>query len=204
MVVPVGFSRNENLPGALNRECRYGAFLGNVASSSEYWLRHYANESGFHKERGLLSEIQWRATHYYHALWECLSFEEQLLIYNLATDQLANCGAATSLNRLTKKGLIVRNNAGRLVLFNKSFALHVNTAISKEDTQKIKSHVKATGTWDVIKVPLLLSAGAVLVFLVGSNQHLLQQTEQQLAAYAAAGALLMKMLGYFGRPFSNN
>lgn len=202
LVVPVGFSQNENIPEALDRECLYGVFLGNLAISSEYWLRHYAQGSGFSKERGLLTEIQWRAAHYYHAIWECLSFEEQMLVYDLATDQLVNSGADASLSRLIKKGLIVRNNAGRLVLFNKSFALHVNTAISEENAEKIKSYVKATGTWEAIKVPLLLSAGAVMVFLAGSNQDLLQQTEQQLAAYAAAGALLVKMLGYFGRPFS--
>ncbi len=202
LVLPIGFSRNNALPEKLQKECLYGTFLGNLAQSSSYWMPHFEQQKGFQKEQGILMEIQWRASHYYHAIWEALSFEEQLLIFDLAQDQLVHCGSTATLSKLMKKGLIVRNPAGRLSLFNKSFAVYLLSSISEENANKIKNHISATGAWETIKVPLLFSAGALLVFLAGSKQELLQQTEQQLAAYATAGALLWKMIGYLGNPFT--
>jgi|GEM_PF-1431043 len=202
IVVSVGFSTNKNLPESLQKECQFGTYLGNLAESANYWMPHYDYLKGHQKERAILVEIQWRALHYYHAIWESLSFEEKLLTYDLASDQLVHCGPTSTVGKLMKKGLIVRNEAGRFSLFNKSFAVHILSSISESDANKIRSHVQITGIWESIKVPLLFSSGVLLAFLAGSKQELLQQTEQQLAAYVTAGALLWKMLGYLGNPFS--
>lgn len=174
----------------IESECRYGSFLKNLEND----LKKYASANPVSNDEIIL-KIQTLATFYYFSLWKSCTPDEKYLLYDLAQDGLVNTRNVKVISSLVNKGLIL--SFGTLTLFNRSFRNFILTTVNPEEALALEASVKKTSTWNVIRVPLLLTLLALGLFIFYTQRQIFNNALAVMATMAAALPMVLKLLSSF-------
>lgn len=119
--------------------------------------------SGIEKIIPLLSST---AFSHYNNLWHSLSSKEQLILYDLADDGLANPKNTTPMLSLMAKGLVRWDyEEGRLKIMSTSFNHFISEEVAKDEGKSLLDHAARRGTWASLRWVIMLVLVAVLTFV---------------------------------------
>ncbi|HUC82002.1 MAG TPA: cache domain-containing protein [Flavisolibacter sp.] len=150
----------------------------------------------FSRADELIFTLQLSAHYFYMYIWQSLTKEEKFLLYDLAEDNLVNSFDDYNLNLLIAKGVVKRRN-GTLGLFNKGFRNFILTAIGNSEAMKIKNRIKDNGKWGSLRTPLVILMGAILLFLLASEEEAYSRLLTYVAALGAGIPAVLKFFSLF-------
>ncbi len=131
--------------------------------------KNQLNENKITKDQ--IVRIKEVAGNYYRYLWNSCTLEEQFILYDLATDSIANIQNRDELMALIGKGLIKNENG--IKVMNKSFASFIMDQVSKDKLVYMEIEAKRTGGWNKFRIPLLLIGISIAIFIFTTQQDLL-------------------------------
>jgi hypothetical protein len=164
------------------------------------FLNKYKPEFGSFAENEDMMEdnilkIQGLSDHSYRQIWDSLTKEEQLTLYDLSEDGLINTTNYMSLTRLLNKGLIIKND-GILMLMNRSFRNFILTVVNTDEIWKIEKEVSDGQTWNDYKYPVLIILGALIYFVLSSNPEKFGNVLPVISGVMAGIPTVLKLLSY--------
>ncbi|MFC0515561.1 hypothetical protein ACFFGT_15185 [Mucilaginibacter angelicae] len=186
-----------NLRHSITEETRYTHYLHQMKEKAMDTLPLLNDEGVGIASDTLIFKMQISSHYFYTYIWQSLTKEEKVLLYDLAEDGLVNPYDDYNLSMLIYKGLITRAQ-GTLMLFNKGFRNYILTAIGNSEVERIKAQVKDTGNWSSLKVPLNLSIVGILIFLIVSQQEAYSQILTYITALGAGIPAVLKVLSLLG------
>jgi hypothetical protein len=145
----------------------------------------------------LAFKLQITSHYFYTYIWQSLTKEEKILLYDLAEEGLVNSYDEYNLSLLICKGLIV-NTEGTLMLFNSGFKNFILTAIGSAELGKIKAEVEDNGNWGKLKSPLNIAIVAILAFLLISQQETYTQVITYVTVLCAGIPTVFRLLSMIG------
>ncbi|SEM83694.1 hypothetical protein SAMN05192574_101963 [Mucilaginibacter gossypiicola] len=186
-----------NLKNSIIEETRYTHYLNDMKEKAMSTLPLLNDEGIGIASDTLIFKMQISSHYFYTYIWQSLTKEEKVLLYDLAEDGLVNPYDDYNLSLLIYKGLITRDQ-GTLKLFNKGFRNYILTAIGNSEVERIKAQVKDTGNWSSLKVPLSLSIVGILIFLIVSQQEAYSQILTYITALGAGIPAVLKIISLLG------
>ena len=148
----------------------------------------------------ILLRIESLATPYYYGIWNTFSRDEKLIIHDLARDQFANLKNIQTVTDLLQKGIFRFDPCGSLQLMNKSFNNFVLEAVREDEEMMMENEMRKRGTWNSLKVVIILVALGILLFLSVGQQSMITNLNTIITALAGLGGLLLKFGGFFDSP----
>jgi hypothetical protein len=139
------------------------------------------------------SEVQDRASAYYHVLWTSLTFAERLVLYQLALDGWINAKNGEAIQQLERKQLIYRAPMYRVM--NESFRRFIQSAEHGDEMMEWQKQERAS-TWHAFRAVLIVAVLGVGVWML-YTQAALSQTVTGIIA--GGTALLTAVGGLLGR-----
>jgi hypothetical protein len=184
-------SKYEKDPKAtLLREC--GAFptLSEVKMQIEEAIK-----SGIlaNKEQ-VIEHVGTSAGAFYRRLWSLCTWEERLLLYQLASDKRVNTRNIEIIEHLLRRGYIRRSPS--LCITNKSFARFILSAESPEEIRRWAKEVERS-VWSSLKVPIIVALLVIAAFVVNANSDEFDAVLTTVTGAVAALPLLIRGLGMF-------
>ncbi|MBT1690057.1 PDC sensor domain-containing protein [Dawidia soli] len=171
-------------------EFRFGAYFArlfhNIVShgSGQYILHTYfKKDNNGHwtaceprSEEMFVLKIQELAGNYYHSLWASLTSQEKYVLYDLAQDELTNYLNYPVLSSLQRRGLLyVSTEEKALHIFNRSFRNFILSVVNPEDALQLEREINVTGTWDTIRMVLIIFFVSMGAFLLYTQQTVFNQ-----------------------------
>jgi len=135
-----------------------------------------------------------QAMPYYKSIWRVCSDDEKLTLSHLAHDGLLSSNDP-DLERLMKKGLIVREPAVRLM--NESFKCFVLGVEDGEALAYCEAKAKKSSNWEALKVPLSIGVASVIVFLLLTQREIYNSTLPIITAITAGVPTFFKLISVF-------
>ncbi len=137
----------------------------------------------------------------YAKMWGGLSKEEQYLLYDLAYDDYTNYRDVTPIYMLLNKGILMYNDL-RLQFFSYSFKSYVLSKKGSKEVEELKAEIATPGTWEALRIPLLILIGITGIFLFITQSDLSHQVTAIITSAAAIIPLLLKLTEKFsgGKP----
>ncbi len=174
----------------IESECRHGNFL----KSLEGGLKKYVAANKVTNDEIIL-KIQSLTNFYYYSIWKSCTAEEKYLLYDIAQDGIVNTRNIKVISSLINKGLVI--SRGTLTLLNRSFRNFILSTVDPSEALSLEMQVNTSGTWKVIRVPLLMTILALAIFLFYTQQSLFKNMMTVVVAIAGAIPLIVKILGSF-------
>jgi len=182
----------------LEKETMYNSFLRQLAKEivAEAESRREGGAFDAEAERQhLLDEIGERAETYYAGLWASCNDDEKLVLYQLASNGLANGRNRRLLRRLMARGLVRRDP--NLELFSETFRLYVLAAARREDVVTRARAEHGPSAWDTLRLPFFLIIVSFVLLLFATQKDLLTTTTALATALTTGLPVLMKLIGVF-------
>jgi hypothetical protein len=188
----------KKLSDVIKAETRYSFFMNKMRGIT---LRHtpriYREDQIGTYSDSLIFKLQLTSQYFYTYIWQSLTKEEKLLLYDLAEDGLVNSYDSHNLSLLMAKGLIIKDD-GTLMLFNKGFRNFILTAIGTTEAKRIKDQVKDTGNWGTLRTPLNLVILAILFFLILSQQESYSRIITYITTVGAGFSAIIRLFPALG------
>jgi hypothetical protein len=205
-----GKKRTEELIIDFNKEFSYVRSIYDETMRTHFLhrMRHVTEVVGYDVRNKLKSlnenvnademvfKLQVTAHYFYMYMWQSLTKEEKLLLYDLAEDDLVNPFDDYNLSMLIAKGVIVRQD-GTLRIFNKGFRNFILTAIGNTELMKIKDQISDKGNWGKLKTPLTIIVVAILAFLMASQEEAYSRMFTYIGGLTTAIAAIFGLLSKF-------
>ena len=131
----------------------------------------------------------------YRHVWNTLTHEEQLMLYDLAEDGLMNTSNFMPLSNLLNKGLILRKD-GVLMLMNKSFRNFVLSTVNREGIRQLEKEINEGQTWSDYKYPVLIVLAGLVYFVLSSNPEKFGNVLPVISGIMAGIPTVLKLLSY--------
>lgn len=167
-------------------ECRSAAQLQRIGESllNEPSLPYLTDEQ-------LVRLIRERAGAFYNTLWLACSSEERFVLLDIAYDGFVNYENETTVMRLMRSGLVVRQPEVRI--FNESFRRFVLE--ERQILEALRWQKKgATSAWQRMRAPLILGLVGVLVFVFSTQPDVFKSTLSIVSAITAGIPALVKLI----------
>ncbi|MEI7725590.1 MAG: cache domain-containing protein [Bacteroidota bacterium] len=145
----------------------------------------------------LILRIQELSSTFYDYVWSSLSEDEQFLLLDLAQDTLLNLKNKKTIALLFKKGILHRKE--RIEFVSPSFKNYILTDIDKSTFEQMQKKIEEEGTWHRFKVPLILIATSLVVFLVITQQNFLSGMSTILVSATALIGVYLRFSGLFSK-----
>ncbi|WP_159476853.1 cache domain-containing protein [Dyadobacter sp. 3J3] len=189
---------------SLKIETNYGKFFHEMRLPVTNTLSELS-EKELHGLKGdpLAFKLEITGHYYYMGLWQSLTKEEKFLLYDLAEDGLVNPYDDYNLSLLISKGLIIQADSG-LRLFNKGFRNFILTSIGATEAMKIRNQIRDNGTWNSLRIPLILLIVAVFAFLFASQQEAYETVLKYLSVLTISVPAALKFFSMFEKTPKNN
>jgi hypothetical protein len=188
----------KKLPDFIRAETRYSFFMNKMRGIAlKHAPKSYREDQIEEYSDSLIFKLQITSQYFYTYVWQSLTKEEKLLLYDLAEDGLVNSYDSHNLSMLIAKGLLVWDN-GSLTLFNKGFRNFILTAIGTTEAKRIKDQVKDTGNWGTLKTPLNLVILAILFFLILSQQESYSRVITYITTVGAGFSAIIRIFPALG------
>jgi hypothetical protein len=173
----------------IERECSPRACLQSIGEG-------IANQRNISTQtpEGVTRQVFVQAMPYYKSIWRVCSDDEKLTLSHLAHDGLLSSNDP-DLERLMKKGLIVREPAVRLM--NESFKCFVLGVEDGEAMAECEAKAKKSSNWEVLKVPLSIGVASVIVFLLLTQREIYNSALPIITAITAGVPTFFKLISVF-------
>jgi len=146
-----------------------------------------------------LWQIQTMAGEFYASLWNSCSIEEKIILHDLAKEALINMkneDVLKVLELLQLKGLVVCEEEFRIM--NASLANYILTSLPPEELSIIKATAKEKSSWQSFRIPLILMVVGIFIFLMTTQQALMENLTGILISLGAVASVFVKVSGVFG------
>jgi hypothetical protein len=187
-------AEDKRIPEIIYRELENDVFL---ASLKPLVLNYYENNKSVDEE-DLIIYIQNLASNYYEKIWNSCNIEEKILLYDLAEDSLVNIknnDAFAPLRNLQEKGIVVCND--KFTVMNESFRNYVLSNIEKTELENTEIMKKRKSAWNSFRIPLILFASGIVIFLFATQQALVSNLYTLLIAVGTIAGVFIKVSGMF-------
>jgi hypothetical protein len=142
-----------------------------------------AFKSGFLTREQILDEIEERASGYYRRIWESCSDDEKVVLGHVALVGLTNAASRRVVRRLLVRRLLTKNPDLRLM--NRTFRLFVLSPANRAAVARLEGMAEPS-TWDRLRLPLVIVASAVGVFLYTTQRDVFTSTVAMVAGVTTA------------------
>lgn len=180
-------TRAELLDNMILDECRWTPVLMNLGLTYKNFANHEGSRIETPPSRTTVNRAIFQlARAYYEEIWQSLTLDEKLALLHLAKDRFIHI-EHPGLETLLRKGLI-RFDPDLRVL-NASFREFVRV-VSEKDALYHEEAKKGSSVWGSLKWPMGLGFGAILLFLIATQEEL----RTALPALIALAPLLLQGL----------
>ncbi|MEI7661196.1 MAG: cache domain-containing protein [Bacteroidota bacterium] len=143
----------------------------------------------------LVLKIQELSTSFYRSIWDSLTDNEQFMLLDLAQDTLLNLKNKKTITLLLKKGILQRGE--RIEIVSQSFRNFILTEIDRSTFESMLKQIELDGAWNRFKVPLILVATSIAVFLFITQQNFLSNINTILISGGTLVGVYLKFSGLF-------
>ena len=168
-----------------------------LASLKPLILKYIENNKSVDEEDVILY-IQKLATNYYEKIWNSCEIEEKILLFDLAEDSLVNIknkDAYIPLRNLQEKGLVKCND--KYIIMNESFRNYILTNVETSNLENTEIMKKRKSAWNSFRIPLILFASGIVIFLFATQQALISNLYTLLIAVGAIAGVFIRISGMF-------
>ena len=164
-------------------------------------LKYFLHEDEFsgtfeEREEHILEMMNLFEDNYNH-IWTDLSAEEQYVLFDLSVDGYTNYKNANTIFKLLTKGILIYSSRKyRLQFFSLSFRNFVLSKKGSPEIADLLAKFAAKGTWESIRLPVVIMVGVAALFLVITQNEV---TQEITAFIASIGALIPLALRLFER-----
>jgi hypothetical protein len=205
-----GVTLCENLNSILHAELSFNPGIQKYNLILKEDIRHYCARNNPDKRgkqsveskclsaaEDLILRIQGLSSSFYGYVWGSLSEDEQFLLLDLAQDTLLNLKNKKTIALLFKKGFLHRKE--RIEIVSPSFKNYILTDIDKSAFEQMQKKIEEEGTWHQFKVPLILIATSLVVFLVITQQNFLSGMSTVLVSATTLIGVYLRFSGLFSK-----
>lgn len=140
--------------------------------------------------------IQSLASNYYLSVWQSLSEDEQVTLYDIAMDELVNPANRDIASRLASLGLVKRpKDVPGYQILSKSFRNFIFTRIDKDDVKNLRNENIENASWTNFQLPILIVVVALGIFLFTTQEGAFTNLITYLGATIGGIGALLRVLG---------
>ena len=144
----------------------------------------------------ILEEFGEEAEVYYQSLWASCSREEEVVLAHLAEDGFVNEKNRRVVRRLIARGLVRRGP--HLRLMNETFRRFVVSSVCQNEVRAVEQEAEPSA-WDRLQLPLFVGLAASMLFVLTTQQSLLDGSAGKVVGLAAGIPLaLVQLMEVFG------
>ena len=160
------------------------------------WKHNHSNTCP--ETENFILKIQELSFSHYQHVWEALTLEEQFVLIDLADDSLLNLSNHEFIRSLSGKGIIkVDHEKGEIEIYSAGFKNFILTDADKSGLEIVENKRILTGQWSRFKVPLILVATSIFVFLFVTQQNLLSNLNSILVSLITILGVFLRFSGLF-------
>lgn len=183
----------KNLSDTILNELKRDVCLASLAPIvREYYLNYSANDED------VILYIQHLATGYYERIWNSCTIGEKILLFDLAEDSLVNIknnDACIPLQNLQEKGIVEVQDKYKVM--NESFRNFILTNVETADLENTEIMKQRKSAWNSFRIPLILFASGIIIFLFTTQQALISNLYTLLIAVGAIAGVFIRISGLF-------
>jgi hypothetical protein len=139
--------------------------------------------------------IEELADSYYQSIWNSLTHDEKLPLYDLAKDQYVNLKNLSVLRVLIQKGIIVQEDSLRIM--NRSFNNFILSVVKEDEELSMEREQRDKGSWHTIRIVLVLAVLSLVAFISLAQHDILHNFNTLLTTLGAVITLLLRFGGLF-------
>ena len=143
----------------------------------------------------ILEEFGDEAEVYYQSLWASCSREEEVVLTHLAEDGFVNEKNRRVVRRLIGRGLVRRGP--HLRLMNETFRRFVVSSVCKNEVRAVEQEAEPSA-WDRLQLPFFAVLATGVLFVMTTQQSLLDGSVGKIAGAAASIPALIQVMEFFG------
>jgi hypothetical protein len=151
---------------------------------------------GCRKETFIL-KIQEYSRSRYHAIWDSLTKNEQFVLNDLAEDSMVNMNNREIIKSLISKGILKLNDS--LEITSQPFRNFILTDVDKTELEAMQKTIQLSGNWNRLRMPLILIAASIGIFLFVTQQHFLSNLNTYLISIVTIAGTFLKFSGMFSK-----
>ena len=134
---------------------------------------------------------------FYRKFWNTLTLEEQFVLVDIAEDSLINLQNKEIIQALQRKGILVIDDEIEFV--SKGFKYFIQTSADKTEIREYELVMGKAGNWHRMKVPLILVATSIFVFLFATQQTILSNMNTILVSGFTVLSVFLRFSGIFSK-----
>ena len=133
----------------------------------------------------------------YAYTWSQLDNEEQFILYGLARGYLLNMKNQSTISMLYNKGVLKKTFQGEFEIENKAFQYFIRNSADRSKIREFTAQTHKTGSWNRLRVPALLIAASIFIFLFTTQQSILSNLNAILVSFGALAGVILRFGGLF-------
>ncbi len=149
---------------------------------------------GCRKETFIL-KIQEYSRSRYKTIWDSLTKNEQFVLNDLAEDSMVNMNNREIIKSLISKGILKLNDS--LEITSQPFRNFILTDVDKTELEAMQKTIQLSGNWNRLRMPLILIAASIGIFLFVTQQHFLSNLNTYLISIVTIAGTFLKFSGMF-------
>jgi hypothetical protein len=149
------------------------------------------------KTEDFILKIQEYGHPFYNTVWNSLSREEQFVLMDLAEDSIVNMNNRECLQSLINKGILKLNDS--MEFASQSFRNFILTDVDKTEIEAMQKTIQMTGNWNRLRMPLILIAVSIAIFLFVTQQNFLSNLNTFLVSIITIAGTFLRFSGMFSK-----
>jgi hypothetical protein len=146
-------------------------------------------------EEKIILKLQELSIARYSYIWNRLSNEEQFILYQVAKGAMLNLNNREPNRLLFNKGILLLDEHVEIV--SEAFKNFILTSVDLTNIELIEKQSIKTGSWSRFRLPVLLIAASIIVFLFATQQSVLSNLNAIMLSVATLLGVYLKFSGLF-------
>jgi len=146
-------------------------------------------------EEEIILKLQELSITRYSYIWNRLSKEEHFILYQFANGAMLNLNNKEPIRLLFNKGILVMDEHVEIV--SAAFKNFILTSIDLTDIVLLEKQSMKTGNWSRFRLPVMLMAASIVVFLFSTQQSVLSNLNAIMLSVATLLGVYLKFSGLF-------
>jgi hypothetical protein len=144
-------------------------------------------------EEKIILKLQELSIARYSYIWHRLSNEEQFILYQLAKGSMLNLNNREPNRLLFNKGILLLDEHVDIV--SAAFKNFILTSVDLSEIELIEKLSIKTGSWSKFRLPVMLMAASIIIFLFATQQNVLSNLNAILLSVATLLGVYLKFSG---------
>ncbi len=149
------------------------------------------DSDGIYEQEKNMTELLVKFKEFYFYIWDKCTPKEKYLLLDFAQHGFVNFKNTEVIHGLLKKGILMVQDQ-EVSLFSLSFRSFVLTQLHNEDTQRLQEQFKQEGTWQSIRIPLMVVMLGVAFFIFFTQEEAFQKISALVAGVGTVFSLVIK------------